>query len=91
MKRCSLIYIGIFAICLLLILEVVKQTYFIENFTPKKNNEDKKQQKAKELLEFTKVAGRIGNNVKSVKERFMAVPNYVGSFIPRPKISFSLW
>uniref|UniRef100_A0A6C0ELH6 Uncharacterized protein n=1 Tax=viral metagenome TaxID=1070528 RepID=A0A6C0ELH6_9ZZZZ len=86
MKRCSLIYIGIFAIGLILILEFVKQTYFIENFIPKK-----KEEKANELLEFTKVAGRIGSKMQSVKEQFMVVPNYVGSFIPRPKISFSLW
>ena len=87
MKRCYFIYLGNITILLLFILEFSKQTQLIENFTKKKS----KKEKAKELLEFTKVAGRIGNNVTSVKERFMSVPNYVGSYIPRPKFYFSLW
>ena len=87
MKRCYFIYLGILSILLFFILEFSKQTQFIENFTSKKS----KKEKAKELLEFTKVAGRIGNNVTSVKERFMSVPNYVGSYIPRPTFYFSLW
>lgn len=92
MKRCYLLYLGILSIILFFILEFSKQTSFIEKFTSKKSTSCKsKEAKAKELLEFTKVAGRIGNNVNSVKERFMAVPNYVGSFIPRPKMHFSLW
>jgi hypothetical protein len=92
MKRCYLIYLGILSITLFFILEFSKQTTFIEKFTSKKNEPTKsKEAKAKELLEFTKVAGRIGNNVNSVKERFMAVPNYVSSFIPRPRFYFSLW
>lgn len=92
MKRCYILYLGILSIILFFILEFSKQTSFIEKFTLKKGTSCKsKEVKAKELLEFTKVAGRIGTNVISVKERFMAVPNYVGSFIPRPKISFSLW
>jgi len=87
MKRCYIIYLGLLSIILFFILEFSKQTQFIENFTSNKSKEEK----AKELVEFTKVAGRIGNNVSSVKEKFMAVPNYVGSYIPRPRFYFSLW
>jgi hypothetical protein len=87
MKHCYLLYLGIISILLFFIIEFSKQTQFIENFTSKK----RKEEKAKELLEFTKLAGRIGNNVNSVKERFMSVPNYVGSYIPHPKFYFTLW
>ena len=54
-----------------------------EGFETNKTLDDK----ATELLKFTKMINRLGDNVYSVKETFMTIPRYLTSFIPRPRLS----
>jgi hypothetical protein len=57
-----------------------------ETFTSSEKQKTK-DDKAKELLAFTQMVNRVGDNISSVKETFMSVPRYVSSFIPRPRLT----